>query len=141
MLVFRGAEVYPGDGAPFHADVGIDGGRIAAIGDRVEGDVVDTAGLILCPGFVDLHAHSALEPFRDPVLTPKIIRSFTSPTVTGNGKALTASSHSISATFGSRFDFERSRICQCVDPRISLHASTVSRTSSILAATSTVGLA
>ncbi len=87
MLVFRGAAVYPGDGAPFHADVGIDGGRIAAIGDRVEGDVVDAAGLMLCPGFVDLHAHSALEPFRDPVLTPKILQGFTTEVICPDGLA------------------------------------------------------
>jgi N-acyl-D-amino-acid deacylase len=85
MLVFRGAEVYPGDGPPFHADVGVDGGRIAAIGDRVEGDVVDAAGLMLCPGFVDLHAHSALEPFRDPLLAPKILQGFTTEVICPDG--------------------------------------------------------
>ena len=49
MLVFRGAEVYPGDGASFRADVGVADGRIAAVGPRVEGDVVDAEGLLLCP--------------------------------------------------------------------------------------------
>jgi N-acyl-D-amino-acid deacylase len=35
------------------------------------------SGVMLCPGFVDMHAHSALEPFRDPRLTPKAAQGFT----------------------------------------------------------------
>ena len=84
MLVFRGAEVYPGDGPSFRADVGVEGGRIAAIG-HLEGEIVDAAGAILCPGFIDLHAHSALEPFRDPLLTPKILQGFTTEVVCPDG--------------------------------------------------------
>ncbi|HEU0056436.1 MAG TPA: amidohydrolase family protein, partial [Gaiella sp.] len=87
MLVFRGAEVYPGDGPPFRADVGVADGRIAAVGPRVEGDVVDAEGLMLCPGFVDLHAHSALEPFDDPLLTPKILQGFTTEVICPDGLA------------------------------------------------------
>jgi N-acyl-D-amino-acid deacylase len=85
MLVFRGADVYPGQGPPFRADVGVSRGRIAAIGERIEGDVVDAEGLILCPGFVDLHAHSALEPFRDPLLAPKILQGFTTEVICPDG--------------------------------------------------------
>ena len=87
MLVFRGAEVYPGDGPAFRSDVGVADGRIAAIGERVEGDVVDANGLMLCPGFVDLHAHSALEPFRDPLLAPKILQGFTTEVICPDGLA------------------------------------------------------
>jgi N-acyl-D-amino-acid deacylase len=87
VLVFRGAEVYPGDGPPFRADVGVADGRIAAVGPRVEGDVVDAEGLMLCPGFVDLHAHSALEPFDDPLLTPKILQGFTTEVICPDGLA------------------------------------------------------
>jgi N-acyl-D-amino-acid deacylase len=42
---------------------------------------------MLCPGFVDLHAHSALEPFRDPVLTPKILQGFTTEVICPDGLA------------------------------------------------------
>jgi N-acyl-D-amino-acid deacylase len=44
VLVFRGAEVYPGDGPAFRSDVGVADGRIAAIGERVEGDVSTRTG-------------------------------------------------------------------------------------------------
>jgi N-acyl-D-amino-acid deacylase len=87
VLVFRGAEVYPGDGRAFRADVGIEGGLVAAIGERLEGNVVDATGLMLCPGFVDLHAHSALEPFRDPLLAPKLLQGFTTEVICPDGLA------------------------------------------------------
>jgi len=87
VLVFRGAEVYPGDGPPFRSDVGVEGTRIAAIGERLEGEVIDAEGLLLCPGFVDLHAHSALEPFRDPLLAPKILQGFTTEVICPDGLA------------------------------------------------------
>jgi N-acyl-D-amino-acid deacylase len=87
VLVFRGADVHPGEGAPFRADVGVEDGRIAAIGEHVEGEVVDAEGLMLCPGFVDLHAHSALEPFRDPLLAPKLLQGFTTEVICPDGLA------------------------------------------------------
>ena len=87
MDVVRGAEVYPGEGPPFRADVGIADGRIAAVGPALEGDVLDATGLVLCPGFVDLHAHSALEPFRDPLLEPKLLQGFTTEVICPDGLA------------------------------------------------------
>ncbi len=62
----RGATLLDGTGAdPVAADVAVDGrGRIAAIGPGAdahpEAEVVDGAGLVLAPGFVDLHSHSDL---------------------------------------------------------------------------------
>jgi N-acyl-D-amino-acid deacylase len=44
---------------------------------------------MLCPGFVDLHAHSALEPFRDPLLAPKILQGFTTEVICPDGLAPT----------------------------------------------------
>jgi N-acyl-D-amino-acid deacylase len=61
-LVLRGARVADGTGAPaYPADVAIADGRIAEIGSRIPGArSVDAAGLVLAPGFVDMHAHSDL---------------------------------------------------------------------------------
>jgi dihydropyrimidinase len=56
-MVIRGALVATVD-AEFEADVGITGGRIAAIADRVEADtVVDARGCIVMPGAIDVHTH------------------------------------------------------------------------------------
>ncbi|HEV2363903.1 MAG TPA: amidohydrolase family protein [Caulobacteraceae bacterium] len=59
-LVVRGGTVIAGDGGePFEADVGCAGGTIAAIGAGLErgAEEIDARGLIVAPGFVDIHTH------------------------------------------------------------------------------------
>jgi N-acyl-D-amino-acid deacylase len=60
-IVFRNALVHDGSGKPpVKSDVHVKGDRIAAVGavGKVEGAIeVDATGLILCPGFIDLHTH------------------------------------------------------------------------------------
>ncbi len=59
-LVIRGGTVVDGSGAaPFEADIGIAGNRIAAIG-RIEpgrAEEIDARGMLVTPGFVDPHTH------------------------------------------------------------------------------------
>jgi dihydroorotase/N-acyl-D-amino-acid deacylase len=61
-LLIRGAQVIDGSGAAGAvADVGIRKGRIAAVGDLRDSRAtksIDAKGLVLCPGFVDLHSHA-----------------------------------------------------------------------------------
>jgi len=80
-IVFRGAKVADGTGAPaFYADVGITGDRIAAI-DRhrglAGGRIIDAAGLVLAPGFIDMHAHSDLQVLAHPDHIAKISQGVT----------------------------------------------------------------
>jgi N-acyl-D-amino-acid deacylase len=61
--VIRGATIYDGSGKPgYRGDVLIGGDRILAVGEKlqVEGRprVIDGTGLIVAPGFIDLHTHS-----------------------------------------------------------------------------------
>ena len=60
-VIIRGGTIVDGTGAPaYPADVAVADGRIAEIG-RVEaaaGTVLDATGLVVSPGFVDLHTHS-----------------------------------------------------------------------------------
>jgi predicted amidohydrolase YtcJ len=59
-LVVRGATVVDGTGRPpMTADVGVSGDRIAAIGqvDESSRRTIDAHGLVVCPGFIDLHTH------------------------------------------------------------------------------------
>jgi N-acyl-D-amino-acid deacylase len=62
--LFRRATVVDGTGADrYEADVLVRGATIAAIGHDVVADgarVVDAEGLVLAPGFIDMHAHSDL---------------------------------------------------------------------------------
>jgi N-acyl-D-amino-acid deacylase len=89
-LLLRGANVYPGEGAPVLTDVGVRDGVIAAVGDLAAAEaaeVVDGAGAMLCPGLIDLHAHSALVSFSDPLHTPKILQGFTTEVINPDGLA------------------------------------------------------
>ncbi|MEK9500461.1 D-aminoacylase [Gemmatimonadota bacterium DH-20] len=60
-LVIAGGTVIDGTGAPGErADVGIRGDRISVIGDLSGAEAertIDATGLVVAPGFVDLHAH------------------------------------------------------------------------------------
>jgi N-acyl-D-aspartate/D-glutamate deacylase len=74
-LLFKNATVVDGRGGePFVADVGVLGGRIAAvgaIGDAAR-ETVDASGLWLTPGFVDIHTHYDGQITWDVNFTPSI---------------------------------------------------------------------
>lgn len=61
-ILLVGGRVADGTGAPmFRADVAVSGGRIAAVGqlDRAGASrVIDVSGLVIAPGFIDIHTHS-----------------------------------------------------------------------------------
>ena len=61
-LVIAGGQIVDGSGAARRrADVAVTGGRIAAIGTipKAQGkDVIDATGLIVAPGFIDVHTHA-----------------------------------------------------------------------------------
>ena len=61
-IAIRGGNVVDGTGLPAaRLDVGIEAGRIAAIGDlsaAAAARTVDASGLIVAPGFIDTHTHS-----------------------------------------------------------------------------------
>src|SRR5687768_15201664 len=60
-LVIRNGRIVDGTGAPsFAGDVAVTGGRIAAVGIVPAGagsSELDASGLIVSPGFIDVHTH------------------------------------------------------------------------------------
>ena len=59
-LVIRGGTVFDGTGGePVEADVGVEGGRITAIGPTLGkgSEEIDATGKIVTPGFIDPHTH------------------------------------------------------------------------------------
>ncbi len=72
-LVIRGGTVVDGTGRPrFTADLAVDGETITAVG----GDIgpgrreIDATGLLVTPGWVDIHTHYDAQVTWDPQLTP-----------------------------------------------------------------------
>ncbi|MBV8950804.1 MAG: amidohydrolase family protein, partial [Actinobacteria bacterium] len=73
-LVVRGGTVVDGTGAePRTADVAIDDGRVTEVGrldDTTGTQTVDADGLLVTPGFVDIHTHYDGQVTWDPLLSP-----------------------------------------------------------------------
>jgi len=63
-LIIENGSVIDGSGSPGReSDVGVSGGKIAVIGDlssRQAERRIDAAGLVVAPGFIDMHNHSDL---------------------------------------------------------------------------------
>ncbi|MEI8355273.1 MAG: amidohydrolase family protein [Deltaproteobacteria bacterium] len=62
-VIIRGGLIYDGSsGEPFRADIGIRKDRIVAIGNITgkAGKMIDASGLIVAPGFIDVHTHCDL---------------------------------------------------------------------------------
>ncbi|WP_052852873.1 N-acyl-D-amino-acid deacylase family protein [Streptomyces avicenniae] len=79
-LLIRGATVIDGTGAPRHvADVTVTGGVIEDVGGPFPAArrVIDAAGLVLSPGFIDMHAHSDLALLTSPDHLAKVSQGVT----------------------------------------------------------------
>lgn len=91
-LVIRGGTIIDGTGSPrFDADVRVEGDRIAAIGARVpthDADLLDVAGRIVAPGFIDVHTHDDQIVLAAPEMLPKISQGVTTVVIGNCGISL-----------------------------------------------------
>lgn len=82
-----GALLIDGTGAaPVQRDVAIRGERIVAVGNLsnwLAEEVIEAAGLVLAPGFIDVHTHDDTHVIRAPQMLPKISQGVTT-VVVGN---------------------------------------------------------
>jgi N-acyl-D-amino-acid deacylase len=90
-LCFRGARVVDGAGNPWYrADVGVRGDRIACVGvvDEAARRTLDCDGLVLTPGFVDMHTHSDVQLLAHPDHACKVHQGVTLEVLGQDGLAL-----------------------------------------------------
>lgn len=84
-VVIKGGRIFDGTGNPWHwGDVGVKGEKIAtvgALGEYDAGRVIDAGGMMVCPGFVDIHTHSDLSFLVNPRADSKITQGVTTELV------------------------------------------------------------
>ena len=71
-LKIVGGDIVDGSGGPRRrGDIGIKDGKVVAVGEAPElaAQTVDAAGMIVAPGFVDVHTHYDAQVLWDPMLT------------------------------------------------------------------------
>src|SRR4051812_9214965 len=79
-LLIRGGAVVDGSGSPrFVADVTVQGGRITAVGRDLgaAARVIDATGLVVAPGFIDIHTHADIALLARPEHLPKVMQGVT----------------------------------------------------------------
>jgi N-acyl-D-amino-acid deacylase len=86
-LLIRHGHVIDGAGNNwFNADIGINGDRIARIGDlhdATAGKEIDATNLVVAPGFIDVHTHADTDLYRLPQ-AENFVRDGVTTIVTGN---------------------------------------------------------
>jgi dihydroorotase/N-acyl-D-amino-acid deacylase len=90
-IVIRNARIVDGTGSPWYAgDIGIRGGRVAAIGrltDAPARRTIDARGMVAAPGFIDMLGQSELTILVNPHLPSKIYQGITTE-ITGEGSSI-----------------------------------------------------
>ena len=88
-VVITNGRIIDGSKSPaFQADVGIQGDRITHIGDLSDAprrDTIDAAGLVVAPGFIDVHNHSDGWMLRETNLEAKTHQGFTTEVLMADG--------------------------------------------------------
>ena len=86
--IIRDGFIVDGTGNPWYkADIGIKDERITRIG-RIKASaqrIIDARGLIVAPGFIDMHSHSDLFILSDPLSEPKIRQGVTTEVLGQDG--------------------------------------------------------
>ena len=90
-IVITNGRIIDGTGSPWYSgDIGIRGGKIAAIGNLASAErarTIDAHGQVVAPGFIDMLGQSELTILVDPRLPSKIYQGITTE-ITGEGESV-----------------------------------------------------
>lgn len=106
-LLIRDGLIIDGTGNPgFYSAVGVEGERIRILRGDLSGvqagRVIDAKGLIVCPGFIDMHAHSGLVMLAEPHHEPKVRQGVTTELIGIDGCSYAPSGRTRTSTALSR---------------------------------------
>ena len=82
-LVVANGKVVDGTGSPgFHTDIGIKDGKISKLGQTDDADeTIDAGGMVVAPGFIDMHSHSDIFLLVNPKAESKIRQGVTTEVI------------------------------------------------------------
>lgn len=88
--VLRGGVIVDGLGAPPRpGDVAIDHGQVSALGEVGKGaEELDIRGLVVSPGFIDIHTHSDFTLFNNPLAPHAVLQGVTTEVIGNCGFSL-----------------------------------------------------
>ena len=103
-ILIRDGLIIDGTGNPgYYGSVGVEGDIIRVFRGSVQGvdaaRTIDATGLTVCPGFIDMHAHSGLVLLSEPEHEPKVRQGITTELIGVDGNSY--------APFKSQDDFRR----------------------------------
>jgi N-acyl-D-amino-acid deacylase len=106
-LIIEHGRVIDGTGAPWYAaDIGIRGGRIAAIGRLGQASAkrrIDAGGRVVAPGFIDMLGQSELTLLVDPKVPSKVFQGITTE-ITGEGESVAPVNEAIARENAKAFE-------------------------------------
>jgi len=107
-LVITNGHIIDGTGSPWYSgDIGIRGGKVAAIGKLSSASrkrTIDAAGKVVAPGFIDMLGQSERTILVDPRLPSKIYQGITTE-ITGEGGSIAPLNDAIIQSEQSGFDY------------------------------------
>ena len=109
-LVIRGGRLVDGTGMPERSgDIGIEEDRITAIGDLSSADArrsLDATGMVVAPGFVDIHSHSDFTLLIDPRAQSQIFQGVTTEVVGNCGHGCAPLGPKVDAFTGNIYGYQ-----------------------------------
>lgn len=91
-VLIRGGQIVDGTGkSSYRADVALSGDQIVAVAERIDElaeQVIDAGGLVVAPGFIDIHSHTDQTIFSSPLAESKLMQGVTSEVIGNCGIGL-----------------------------------------------------